>query len=266
MSTVDFGGVTLHYTDEGFGEPIILIHGSPLSHEMWTPQRAVLSADYRVISPDLRGFGRSDPPHGPTTMATYADDIVALMDELGIGSATVAGMSMGGYVVMELLRRRPDRVRAIMLVATKMTPDTAAGRQSRNEMIRLAQAEGADAVADKMLPIMLTEQTRTQNAELTQFVRDMMAQTPVDGIVAALGAMRDRPDSTATLQALELPALILVGSEDKITPPTEAEAMHKAIRGSRLETIPYAAHLLNLEQPESVNELLLSFLTPLYQD
>lgn len=266
MPSVDFDGVTLRYTDEGAGEPILLVHGFPLSHEMWMPQRAGLSGRYRVITPDLRGHGGSDAPHHPITMATYADDMVAIIDHLGIGAVTLAGLSMGGYVVMEMLRRHRDRVRAVMFLSTRMTPDSEVGKRARDDMVRLAREEGAGAVADKLLPDMLTEQTRAQNPGLTAFVRAIMASASVDGIVAALAALRDRPDSSATLQALDLPTLILAGSEDTVTPPADAEAMHAAVQGSRLETIPYAAHLLNLEQPESVNELLLSFLQPLYGD
>jgi 3-oxoadipate enol-lactonase len=260
MATIDLDGITLHYTDEGAGEPVVLIHGFPLSSELWTPQRAALADRYRVIALDLRGHGRSDLPDENITIGHYADDVVALMDALGIGQATVAGLSMGGYTTMAILRRHPDRVRAVMLLATKAPGDTEPGKQGRDEMIRLAREEGATAVAEKMLPKMLTERTRGEAPELTGFVRSMMAGTPVEGIVAALHALRERPDSTPTLQQTRLPALILVGDKDELTPPADAEAMHRALSGSRLEVIPDAAHLLNLEQPEQVNRLLLDFL------
>src|SRR5918998_881617 len=107
MPTMDLDGVSLHYTDEGEGEPILLIHGFPLSSELWRPQRAALSGSYRVIAPDLRGHGRSDPPHAQHSIDQYADEIVALLDELGIGQATIGGLSMGGYILMAILRRRP---------------------------------------------------------------------------------------------------------------------------------------------------------------
>ena len=260
MPTVDLDGITLHYTDEGTGEPVVLLHGFPLSTELWKPQRAALTATYRVIALDLRGHGRSDPPHGASSIGMYADDVVAILDELGIGQATVAGLSMGGYVVMALLRRHPERVQGVMLLATKAPGDTEAGKQGRNDMIALAEAEGAASVAEKMLPKMLTERTRTENPDLVEFVRTMMASTPVEGIVGALTALRDRPDSTETLSTLRLPALILAGANDELIPPAEAESMHQAITGSRLQIVPDAAHLLNLEQPEIVNAAMLSFL------
>ena len=260
MPTIDLDGIALHYTDEGTGEPVVLVHGFPHSSDLWTPQRAALSADYRVICPDLRGHGPSDPPHGVASVDMYADDIVALLDYLGIGQAAVGGLSMGGYIVMALLRRRPDRLRAVMLMATKAPGDTEAGKQGRDDMIALAEQEGAGAVADKLLPKMLTVRTRTDNQDLVTFVREMMAGTSVEGVVGALNALRDRPDSTATLHGLDLPALILVGQEDEITPPAEATAMRGLLANARLEVIPDAAHLLNLEQPEAVNHALLQFL------
>ncbi len=265
MPAIDLGGITLNYSDEGSGEPVVLVHGFPLSSDLWRPQRAALSATYRVLAPDLRGHGRSDLPNNGATIDTYADDLVALLDALGIGAATIGGLSMGGYVLMALLRRHPERVRAVMLLATKAPGDTDAGKQARDEMIRLALEEGAGAVAEKMLPKMLTARTREQSPELVAFVREMMAATPVDGIVGALKALRDRPSSEATLQACSLPALILVGQEDELTPPAEARAMQALLRRSRLDEIPEASHLLNLEQPEAVNNAMLRFLDEMYQ-
>lgn len=252
--------IRLHHTDEGNGEPVLLIHGYPLSHAMWQPQRAALSAGYRVIAPDLRGHGLSDAPTGPITVDVFADDLAALLDALGIGQATVMGLSMGGYVTMALLRRHPQRIRAVALLATKMTADTATGRQGRNEMIILARTEGAAAIADAMLPKMLTEATRSDNPELAAHVHGMMAATPVAGIVGALEALRERPDATATLAAARLPALIVVGENDGVTPPSEAEAMQRTLPGAQLVRIPAAAHLLTLEQPAAVNEALGAFL------
>lgn len=260
MATLVIHDIHLHFIDEGQGEPIVLVHGFPLSTEMWRPQRAVLAGRYRVLSVDLRGHGGSDPPTGAMTIETYADDIVALLDSLGIGQATIAGLSMGGYVTMALLRRHPERVRAVILLDTKMTPDTEAGKQGRNDMIQRAENEGAAAIADAMLPKMLTEATRQNDPELVEFARNLMASTTVPGIVGALQALRDRPDSTPALQAATVPALIVVGSDDTLTPPSDAAAMQAVMQQAQLQVIPGAAHLSTLEQPAAVNEALLAFL------
>lgn len=260
MPKLELDGVTLHYHDEGSGEPIVLVHGFPLSADVWTPQRAALSARHRVITPDLRGFGGSDPMPGSPSLDVYADDIIAILDELGVGQATVGGLSMGGYIVMALLRRHPERVRGIMLVSTKATPDTEAGKQARNDMIALVERDGPTAVADKMLPQMFTERTRAENAELTSFVHAMMSASTTAGIVGAATALRDRPDSTATLAAATIPVLIVVGQDDVLTTVKDAQAMQAASGGAQIEIVPAAAHLVNLEQPAQVDSAMLSFL------
>ena len=247
-------GVALYYNDEGAGEPLVLLHGFPLTSELWKAQRAALSARYRVITPDLRGMGGSDLPAGESyTVDTYADDVVALLDYLGIGSAVVGGMSMGGYIVFALLRRHPDRVRGVILVDTKAGADTDEGRAGRRKMAEQARAEGAGAIADAMLPKMLTEQTRSEQRELTSFVREMMAGVSVDGIVAALGALAARPDSTPMLPSIAVPALVIVGGEDPITPPAEGKVLHAAIPDAELVVVDGGSHAAVVERPDEIN-------------
>ncbi len=183
-----------------------------------------------------------------------------ILDELGIGQATVAGLSMGGYIVMAMLRRHPERVRGVMLVSTKATPDTEAGKQGRNDMIALVQQDGTTAVADKMLPQVLTERTQNANAELTSFVRAMMVGIDTEGIVGAATAMRDRPDSTPTLAATTVPILIVVGEDDTLTTVKDAQAMQTANPNARIVIVPDAAHLVSLERPDDVNRAFLDFL------
>jgi 3-oxoadipate enol-lactonase len=251
-------GIALHYFDEGAGEPLVLIHGFPFSADLYQPQRAALSSRFRVITPDLRGMGRSDATPDATdySVEAYADDVVALMDHLGIGQAIVGGMSMGGYVVFALLRRHPDRVRGVILIDTKAGADTQEGKEGRRAMIAHAQNNGAGAVADAMLPKMLTEQTRSSQPELATFMREMMASTPVDGIVGALTALMNRPDSTPMLGSVSVPALIIVGSEDGITPRAEAENMRDAMPHAELVVIDGAAHAANVERPDAVNRAI----------
>lgn len=248
-------GISLHYYDEGQGEPMLLIHGFPLSSELFQPQRAALLGRYRVITPDLRGMGQSDstPAQTDYSIDAYADDLAALLDHLGIGQAIVAGMSMGGYVLFSLLRRHPNRVRGIILIDTKAGADTEEGKAGRFNMIEQARNEGTGAIANAMLPKMLTEQTRNEQPELVQFMRDMMAATPVDGIVGALYALANRIDSTPMLPTINVPALVLVGSDDPLTPPAVAQEMHSQIPKSQLVVIEGAAHAASIERPVEVN-------------
>lgn len=254
-------GLSLHYNDEGAGEPLVLLHGFPLSSEMWKAQRAALAAHLRVITPDLRGMGRSDAPtHGASSIEMYADDVVALLDYLGIGAAVVGGMSMGGYVLLALVRRHPERVKGVLLIDTKAGADTDEGRAGRYKMIDQARADGVGAIADAMLPKMLTEATRSQQPELATWLHGLMAATPVDGVVAALTAMAARPDSTPLLAAIAVPALVIVGGEDPVTPPAEAETLHRAIEGAELLVVPGGAHAVVVERPDAVNAAIAAFM------
>lgn len=257
MPTFDIlDGLTLFYHDEGQGEPVLLIHGFPLSSELYQPQRAALSNRFRVITPDLRGMGRSTAPTGEYSMNIYADDLVALLDALGIGQVIAGGMSMGGYVLFALLRRHPDRIKGIMLLDTKAEPDTEEGKTGRRAMAEQARSQGATSIADTMLPKMLTERTRSERPELATFMREMMAATPVDGIVGALEALAARPDSTPQLRSIAVPTLVIGGREDPITPPAVLEAMQQAIPGAQLALIDGAAHAANVEAPEAVNRAI----------
>jgi 3-oxoadipate enol-lactonase len=256
MPTADLDGVSIFYHDEGQGEPLLLIHGFPLSSELYQPQRAALSRRFRVITPDLRGMGRSDPLPGTYSMDAYAGDLVALLDHLGIGQVIVGGMSMGGYVVFALLRRFPDRVRGIILLDTKAAADTEEARAGRYKMAEQARSEGVTAIADAMLPKMLTEQTRNEQPELAEFVHKMMAAVPVNGIVGALEAMATRSDSTDLLSSIQVPTLIIVGSDDPVTPPSIAREMLETIPNAQLVIIDSAAHAANLERPAAVNRVI----------
>lgn len=261
MPTFDLlDGLALYYTDEGAGEPIVLIHGFPFGGDLYRPQRAALSSRFRVITPDLRGMGQSDAPPEGYSMDTYADDVVALLDHLGIGQAIVGGMSMGGYVVFALSRRHPNRVKGLILLDTRAGADTEEGKAGRRRMIEQARNAAAGAVADAMLPKMLTEATRQESPELADFLRTMMAATPVDGIVGALQAMIERIDSRPMLPMIAVPTLIIVGSEDTVTPPAAAEEMQREIKDAQLVVIEGAAHAANLERPDEVNRAIAAWL------
>ena len=222
MITASVNGARLAYRDLGRRHPqtLLLIHGFPFDHRMWQAQLAGLSGDVRVIAPDLRGAGESEVTPGPYSMDQYADDLVTLMDHLEVTQAVVAGLSMGGYIAFALWRRHPERVRALALLDTRAEPDTAQGREARNAAAYRVRQGGAAAYADEMLPKLLAP-AGMANPRIRERVRDMMAAQPVDGIVAALGAMRDRPDSRPTLATISVPTLVIVGEQDTLTPPEE---------------------------------------------
>lgn len=254
--------VTLGFDDDGAGTPIVLLHGFPLDRSLWAQQRSALSMRARCITPDLRGFGESST-EGPYSMDQYADDIASLLDWLEIERAVVCGLSMGGYVAMALWRRHADRVRGLVLCDTRATADTDATRATRNELIALARTEGATAIAERQLTGLLGSTTRARHPEIVAMMRDMLSRQPVDGIVGALEALRDRPDSRATLASVTVPTLVMVGDEDALTPPSDARAMIELLPVStpaQFESIPHAGHLPCVERPAAVTHALAEFL------
>jgi 3-oxoadipate enol-lactonase len=256
-------GVTLAVEVRGDGPAVLFIHGYPFDHTIWTHQVAALDGWCR-IAPDLRGMGQSDAPDLGYSMETYAADLAGLLDLLGARDAVLVGLSMGGYIAFEFLRRWRDRVRALVLVDTRAEAETPEGRMARETAAATAREQGAEAIAESLLPRVLGASTLGAAQATVERVRAMMAATPVAGIVGALGAMRDRPDSTPMLAELDgLPTLVLVGDEDEVTPPAQAKAMAEAIPGASLVVIRSAGHLPPLERPVETTDAITAFLAGL---
>jgi pimeloyl-ACP methyl ester carboxylesterase len=246
----------------GAGPALLLVHGFPFDRTMWRHQVASLSGWCR-IAPDLRGAGESIATGGGYSMSGYADDLIALLDELRIGQAVVCGLSMGGYILFELLRRHAPRVRAAIFISTKAEADSRDGKRGRDELAGVAEREGAGAVAARLLPRVLAPATLAEQPDVVAHVTSTMERTPVAGLVGALRAMRDRVDSRPLLSALRLPVLVVAGAEDQIAPPEGMRAMARAIVAAQFAEIPRAAHLAPLEQPLAVNRVLTDFLSGL---
>jgi 3-oxoadipate enol-lactonase len=257
-------GIDVAFDDTGAGAiPLVLVHPFPFDRTLWAGQIRALADTARILAPDLRGLGETGIGPGPVTVDTYADDLAALLDARGIASAVVGGLSIGGYIAFAFYRQYPHRVRALLLVDTRAQPDSPEAKRGRDANVALVRARGSEALADKMLPLMLTARTVAARGALAQSVHATMARQPAQGIVAALGALRDRPDSTLTLAQISVPTLIIVGAEDAATPPQDAEVMRRGIHGSRLVEIAGAAHLSNVEQPEAFNRAVREFLAGL---
>lgn len=261
MTSIRINDINLAYTDVGTGPPIVLIHGYPFNRSLWTEQTESLNSKYRVVAPDLRGFGESDSSEGTATMARMAEDVAALMDALAIEQAVIGGLSMGGYVALAFARMFPARVKALVLADTRAQADTEEGKQTRHQQAEKALSEGMAGIADAMLPKLLTPDTVSKRPELVKRVRDMMLKTKPGGAAAALLGMAERDDQTEFISSIRVPALILVGREDAITPVADSEKMQSQIEGSRLVVIENAGHVSNLEQTEQFNDALLGFLS-----
>jgi 3-oxoadipate enol-lactonase len=251
----------MEYEDQGLGLPLLLIHGFPLDHTLWKPQVKELQKVARLLAPDLRGFGGSDPVLGTYTMDLLAKDCYDFLNNIGVKQPViVGGLSMGGYVTFAFYRKYPERVLGLFLAATRAAPDSAEARAVRTKNVELAIECGSSAIAELMLPKLLSPKTYTQKPHLVTAIREVMEGASVEGIVGALLGMRDRPDSTPILAQIDKPTLIIHGADDQLIPLKEAQAMQAAIRSSRLEVIPEAGHLLTLEQPQLFNKALEDFI------
>ena len=258
-------GYQVGFEDSGEGLPVVFLHGFPHDRTLWTAQRLSLAPHVRCIVPDLRGFGHSST-HGPFSMDQYADDIVALLDWLGIDAAVVCGLSMGGYVAMAMWRRHPDRIRALVFSDTKAGADDAETRVRRDDLIAMVKRDGSRAIADAQLQGMLGKESRARRPDVVNTVRVMMARQSVAGITGALQALRDRPDSRETLGTITVPTLVVVGEDDVLTPIKEARAIAEALPTAarvRMEIIAGAGHLPCIERPAATTHALSDFLATL---
>jgi 3-oxoadipate enol-lactonase len=245
------------FDDLGRGSPVVFLHAFPFDSRMWEPQWQDLTARHRMIVPDLRGFGRAGdrPPHH--TLDAHADDIAGLLDALGLGAATLVGVSMGGYVALAFAHKHPQKLAGLVLADTRATPDGDEGRAGRQKAIEAVRSSGVRGFVDELLPKLLAPGT---SDETLSELRDIAGSQSPEGVTAALGAMRDRPDFTPYLAKISVPTLVLVGDKDTLTPRSDAEALAKGIPGARLVVVPDAGHLSNYENPESFNRSVMDFL------
>jgi 3-oxoadipate enol-lactonase len=253
------GNLQLAYDESGSGLPLLFIHGWPHNRSLWAAQLSGLPTHARCIAPDLRGFGGSSVKE-PYTMEQYADDLVALLDSFGIDRAVVCGLSMGGYVALAMLRRHRARMRALILTSTRATADTPDGREKRMRLIAFVEEHGVDALATRQLRAMVGATTYDSRFELRESLRRLMAGAPLAGVVGALHAMADRPDSTDLLPTIDFPTLVIGGAEDSFTSPAELGSLAEAIPSARLELIAGAGHVCAYERPAAFNHLIAEFL------
>jgi 3-oxoadipate enol-lactonase len=255
-------GAELATDVRGEGAAVLFVHGFPFDRTMWRHQLAGLSR-WKRIAPDLRGMGESSPGTGAYSIGRYADDLIAVLDVVGVTQAVVCGLSMGGYIVFELLRRYPNRVRAAVLCDTRPQADSEEARRNRDDLAALAVASGPASVAERLLPGLLAPATLADQPEVMTQCREMARRCSVAGMVGALGAMRERPDSTSGLGTIRVPTLVVVGAEDRPAPPAVAQAMAQAIPGAHCVVIPGAGHVAPLEQPLATSRVLADFLEAL---
>jgi 3-oxoadipate enol-lactonase len=260
-------GITMAWDDCGSGPAICLIHGFPLNRRMWRPQVNSLAASgYRAITPDLRGFCDSDVPDGPYSMDLYADDLAALLDHLGIKRAVFGGMSMGGYVLLNILERYPEMVAAACFIVTRSGGDDEAGKERRLNLANDVVESGTQVVADLFAGILFADGTAQTRPELCLEVYRWMKGNDARGLAGALLAMAGRKDYTALLGGFRLPCLVIGAEQDKAVTREQIQILSAGLPHHKLCMVPEAGHLVNLEQPDAFNNCLLEFLGSLSLD
>ncbi|MFI9580863.1 alpha/beta fold hydrolase [Streptomyces sp. NPDC052236] len=263
MATAHVNGIIIGYDDQGDrdGMPLLLVHGHPFNRTMWAPQaEEFATAGYRVVTPDLRGYGESGVVPGITPLGVFARDIAGLMDLLGLDRVLLGGLSMGGQIVMEFYRLFPDRVSGLLLADTFPAAEKPEGKVSRNAMADRLLVEGMGGYADEVIDKMVAPYNITALPEVAAHVLGMMRTTPPEGAAAALRGRAERPDYCELLTEVTVPALVVVGVDDEYTPVSDAEFMHQQLPDSTLAVIEGSAHMPNLERPAEFNAALARFL------
>ena len=261
MSTARIGGVDVAYDDTGSGEPFVLVHGHPFDRSMWRPQVEHLGlAGWRVVAPDLRGYGKTPAVPGTTAWEDFARDVVGLLDHLEIERFFLGGLSMGGQIVMEVHRLVAHRIRGLLLADTSPEAESGQGRRARHATADRLLREGMGAYADEVLPLMVGPHTRLTRPAVTQHVLRMMRGTSPAGAAAALRARAERPDYLQMLERVAVPTLVVVGRDDEYTPVSTAQLMAERLPHSTLAIVEGTGHLPNLERPTEFNAILDAFL------
>ena len=264
MPKVTSGDVQINYTDTGSGTPVLLVHAFPLNSKMWESQIESLGDRFRLIAPDLRGFGDSSAPEDRSaySVESFADDLKAVLDDAGVSEAVVCGLSLGGYVAFAFLRQYRSSVKALVLADTRPEADAPENITKRSGQQDTVASEGTAGLIEALPGALLGEPTREKKPDVVAHAKQLM-DNPAAGFIGALEAMKQRPDSSGDMAGIDLPTLIIVGENDGLTPPELSRNMHEHISGSKLVVIPEAGHLSNLEAPEAFNGALAEFLAGL---
>lgn len=236
------------------GTPIVFLHAFPMSSDMWQPQFEALK-NYRLLAPNFRGFG-STPLASPWFIETAVDDVLETVSEQSV----YVGLSMGGYVALRLAQKAPQRVKALVLCDTRAEADTNEQKNKRASSVEFVREQGVAAFVDPFLKDALAPETWSRHSALTETIRAIANQASAQAVMSALASLAARGDMTEALSQIQVPTLVMVGAEDKITPLPLAQSIQRAIVGSHLSVIANAGHFSNLENPAEFNRELLSFL------
>lgn len=265
--TIAVNDFDLSYDDVGEGSiPIIFIHGYPFDKTMWQLQLNFFKSYYRVISFDIRGFGKSTDEESPLSMNLFSEDLIAFMNKLSIDKAIVCGLSMGGYIVLNTMKRFPNRFKALVLCDTQCIADTIEVKEKRYKTIDEIEVDGVTKFNEGFIKNVFHKDSLSNKKKLVEKLRNTVFSNSQHIITMGLSAIAERSETCSTLKEIKIPTLIICGREDEVTPLVESEFMNATIKGSILHVIDNAGHVSNLEQPHEFNKHLFSFLTALDDD
>jgi pimeloyl-ACP methyl ester carboxylesterase len=254
--------LTVSYNDHGTEDApvIIFIHGFPFNKSMWDDQMNVLKDNYRVIAYDIRGHGNSDPGIDDFFIELFVNDLIRLMEKLGIEKPILCGLSLGGYIALSAVLKYPGRFNGLILNDTQCIADTPEIKENRCTAIIRIMKNGVEQYADEIIKNLFASETFTKKKNIITAVKEMIISTPKQSLCNTLHALAERKDTCNQLPEINIPVLIMVGKEDKITPIAAAQQMQEKIHGSMLKVIQHAGHIINLENPIAFGKRLVKFL------
>jgi 3-oxoadipate enol-lactonase len=271
MSTVNnfemiINNLLVSYTDEGQkgSSVIIFIHGFPFNKSMWNLQVELLKDNYRPITYDIRGHGNSNAGNEVFSIDLFVNDLISFMDALKIDKAILCGLSMGGYIALNAIEKYNERFDALILSDTQCIADTPEAKEKRIKAIESIRKTGVEKYAEESIKNLFAPESFTTRVKEIEDVREMIVKTSEQSLCSTLLALSVRKETCHMLSEIKVPVLIMVGNEDKITPPAAARFMHEKIKGSLLKIIDHAGHLTNLENPDEFNVQLKKFVESVY--
>jgi len=262
IRAVTINDVPFSCFDAGEGHVLLFVHGFPLDYTMWAAQLDYFQQGYRVVAPDLRGFGKSGGADDLVTMERFADDLNSLLNALKIDEPiTLCGLSMGGYIAFQFALKYPERLGRLILCDTKAAADSQEVQMNREVVASQVQEEGPLFLVEGMIEKLFALMTGQTHPEIVKQIREVIKYSSPLAVAGALRGMGQRIDVQPHLAEIDVPALVLCGSEDAITPPEEMEKFSRQMPKTEYHTIPGAGHMAPLEKPEFVNNLIQEFLS-----
>jgi 3-oxoadipate enol-lactonase len=254
MGNTKANGINLAYERRGKGNPLVVLHGYPLDRTIWNEVGPELEKNFDLVTPDLRGFGQTDAVEQVFTVADMAADIASLLDHLKIGKAVVAGHSMGGYVALAFARAYPQRLLGLGMISSQLLADPPDRREGRYKTAEEVAQKGVHGVADNMTPKL------SADARVQMFVRGVIEMQKAAGVIGALKAMAQRPDSTSLFSNLTIPVLVIHGDADALIPVERAREMKAALASANYAELKALGHMPMMENPQAVGEALKFFM------